>query len=195
MQAARGTSLSRDDSSLNDTPSVPSRARARALLLGVFVVMFAVDQVTKWLAVDRLTDQPDKQLVGDLLKLNLTRNAGAAFSTGTGYTELFTLLAAVAAGFVLWLGRRVRDTWWAVAFGLLLAGICGNLADRLFRSPGVLRGQVVDFLQLPHWPIFNVADICINGAAALILVQAFRGVRLDGTRVSRSVDDPSTPET
>jgi signal peptidase II len=195
MQAARGTSLSHDDSSLNDTPSVPSRARARALLLGVFVVMLAVDQVTKWLAVDRLTDQPDKELVGGFLTLHLTRNAGAAFSTGTGYTELFAVLAIVAAGFVLWLGWRTRDTWWAVAFGLLLAGICGNLADRLFRSPGVLRGHVVDFLQLPHWPIFNVADICIDVAAALILVQAFRGIRLDGTRATRAVDDPGKPDT
>jgi signal peptidase II len=158
-------------------------------------VMLAVDQLTKWLAVDRLTDQPEKELVGSLLKLHLTRNAGAAFSTGTGYTELFAVLAIVAAGFVLWLGWRVLDTWWAVAFGLLLAGICGNLADRLFRSPGVLRGHVVDFLQLPHWPIFNVADICIDVAAALILVQAFRGIRLDGTRATRAVDDPGTPET
>jgi signal peptidase II len=195
MQAARGTSLSHDDSSLNANQSVPSRARARALLLGIFVVMFAIDQVTKWLAVDRLTDQPEKQLVGDLLKLHLTRNSGAAFSTGTGYTELFALLAAAAAVFVLWLARQVRDPLWAVAFGLLLAGICGNLTDRLFRSPGVLRGQVVDFLQLPHWPIFNVADICINVAAALILVQAFRGIRLDGARVTRHVDDPGTPDT
>ena len=58
----------------------------------------------------------------------------------------------------------------------------GNLTDRIFRTPGVLRGHVVDFLMLPHWPIFNVADICINVAAALILVQVVRGIRLDGTR-------------
>jgi len=194
MQAARGTSLSHDDSSLNDTQSVPSRAQARALLFGVFAVLYAVDQITKWLAVDRLTGQPDKQLVGDLLKLHLTRNAGAAFSTGTGYTALFTVLAVAAAVFVLWLSLRVRSAWWAVAFGLLLAGICGNLTDRLLRSPGVLRGHVVDFLQLPHWPIFNVADICINVAAAMILIQAFRGIRLDGTRVVRGQDHPGTPD-
>jgi signal peptidase II len=194
MQAARGTSLSHDDSSLNDTSSVPSRAQAQALLFAVFVVLYAVDQLTKWLAVDRLTGQPEKHLVGDLLQLHLTRNAGAAFSTGTGYTALFTLLAAGAVVFVLWLSRRVRSAWWAVAFGLLLAGICGNLTDRLVRSPGVLRGHVVDFLQLPHWPIFNVADICINVAAVMILVQAFRGIRLDGTRVSRGQDHSGTPE-
>ena len=193
MQAARGTSLSHDDSSLNVTPTVPSRARVRTLLVAVLVLAYALDQGTKWLAVDRLTGQPDKHVVGDLLKLNLTRNAGAAFSTGTSYTELFTLLAVVAALVVVWLGRRLGSAWWAVAFGLLLAGIIGNLTDRIFRSPGVLRGHVVDFLMLPHWPVFNVADTCINLAAALILVLAFRGIRLDGSRVSRHTDEPSSP--
>jgi signal peptidase II len=194
MQAARGTSLRDDDSSLNDRPSVPSRARVRVLLFGVFALLYAVDQGTKWLAVDRLTGEPQKRVLGELFKLHLTRNAGAAFSTGTGYTELLTLLAAVAAVFVLWLSRRLGSAWWAVAFGLLLAGICGNLTDRLVRSPGVLRGHVVDFLQLPHWPIFNVADMCINVAAAMILVQAFRGIRLDGSRAGRGADEPGTPE-
>ncbi len=191
MQAARGTSLSHDDSSVKDTQSVPSRARVRILLFSVFAVLYAVDQVTKWLAVDRLTGKPDKELVGDLLMLHLTRNAGAAFSTGTGYTELFSALAIVAVLVVLWLSRRVQNFGWAIAFGLLLAGITGNLTDRMFRSPGVLRGHVVDFLMLPHWPIFNVADMCINAAAALILVQAFRGIRLDGSRVARRTDEPS----
>ena len=191
MQAARGTSLSHDDSSLNDTQSVPSYARVRVILFAVFALLYAVDQATKWLAVDRLTGKPDKELFGELLVLNLTRNAGAAFSTGTGYTGLFTALAITAVLVVLWLSRRVRNYMWAIAFGFLLAGITGNLTDRIFRAPGGLRGHVVDFLQLPHWPIFNVADMCINIAAALILVQAFRGIRLDGSRVARRTDEPS----
>ncbi len=191
MQAARGTSLSHDDSSLNDTQSVPSHAGVRVLLFAVFALLYAVDQATKWLAVDRLTAKPDKELLGDLLVLHLTRNAGAAFSTGTGYTGLFSGLAIVAVLVVLWLSRRVGNVGWAIAFGFLLAGITGNLTDRIFRAPGVLRGHVVDFLMLPHWPIFNVADICINVAAALILVQALRGIRLDGSRVARRSDEPS----
>jgi signal peptidase II len=190
MQAARGTSLSHDDSSLDDTQSPPSRASFRVLLLVAFALPYAVDQVTKWLAVDRLTGRPDKSLVGDALVLHLTRNAGAAFSTGTAYTELLSSLAILAVLVVLWLSRRARDPLWACAFGLLLAGIAGNLTDRLFRAPGVLRGEVVDFLMLPHWPVFNVADMCINLAAALILVQAFRGVRLDGSRLERHSDEP-----
>jgi signal peptidase II len=160
-------------------------------LFAVFALLYAVDQATKWLAVDRLTGKPDKQLVGDVLVLHLTRNAGAAFSTGTGYTELFSCVAVAAVLVVLWLSGRVRNAVWAIGFGLLLAGITGNLTDRLLRAPGVLRGHVVDFLMLPHWPIFNVADMCINVAAALILLQAFRGVRLDGSRVARRTDEPS----
>jgi signal peptidase II len=183
--------LGHDDSSLADTPTTPSRARVRAALLTAFALLYAADQATKWLAVDRLTGKPDKELVGDLLVLHLTRNAGAAFSTGTGYTRLFSCLAIAAVLVVLWLSRRVGSVGWAVAFGLLLAGISGNLTDRLFRSPGVLRGHVVDFLMLPHWPIFNVADMCINAAAALILVQAFRGIRLDGSRIDRHTHEPS----
>jgi len=188
MQAARGTSLSYDDSIL-DGHSVPSPARVRALFVGVFAVLYAVDQLTKWLAVDRLTGKADKDLIGDVLVLHLTRNAGAAFSAGTGYTAVFSCLAILAVVVVLWLSRRVRDRIWAVAFGLLLAGICGNLTDRVLREPGALRGHVVDFLMLPHWPIFNVADMSINAAAALILVQAYRGIRLDGSRVARQSDD------
>jgi signal peptidase II len=189
MQAARGTSLTDDESSLADVRSVPSRLRIRVLLFGTFGVLYAVDQATKWLAVDRLTGKPDRDLLGDLLVLHLTRNPGAAFSTGTSHTELFTVLALLAVLVVLWLSRRLGSRAWAVAFGFLLAGILGNLTDRIFRAPGVLRGHVVDFLMLPHWPIFNVADMCINVAAALILVLAFRGIRLDGSRVPRT--DPA----
>ena len=124
--------------------------------------------------------------------LHLTRNAGAAFSTGTGYTELFSCARdRGGAGRALAQPAGPATSVWAIAFGLLLAGITGNLTDRLFRAPGVLRGHVVDFLMLPHWPIFNVADMCINVAAALILVQAFRGIRLDGSRVARRTDEPS----
>jgi signal peptidase II len=75
---------------------------------------------------------------------------------------------------------------------MLLAGIAGNLTDRLLRGPGPLRGEVVDFLMLPRWPVFNVADMCIDAAAVLILVQVYRGVRVDGTRVVR--DSEQTPE-
>jgi signal peptidase II len=159
-----------------------SRAPAWRPFVLVAVAMYVVDVVTKVVALDRLSGRDDVEVVGDLLQLHLTRNAGAAFSTGTEYTVLLTCIALAAVVVVLWLSTRVRNTVWALALGFLLAGVAGNLTDRMFREPGPFRGHVIDFLMLPNWPVFNVADICINIAAGLILVQAFRGVRMDGTR-------------
>ena len=103
-------------------------------------------------------------------------------TAGTEYTVVLSCLAVVAVCVVLYLSLRVRSVLWAVGLGLLLAGVSGNLTDRVLREPGPMRGHVIDFLMLPNWPVFNIADICINAAAGVILLQAFRGVRLDGTR-------------
>jgi signal peptidase II len=181
MQAARGASLS-DVTESGTTPRPAPKARLRAIAAAAAVVGLVLDQGTKALAVDRLTGRADVHVLGDLLQLHLTRNAGAAFSTGTQFTVALSCLAAVAAVVVVVVALRAGAALWSLALGLLLAGITGNLADRLFRHPAPLRGQVVDFLMLPHWPVFNVADVCITCAAVLILLQALRGVRLDGTR-------------
>jgi signal peptidase II len=151
----------------------------------VFAAAYAIDVVTKALAVRYLADRAPVPLVGDWLQLTLTRNPGAAFSTGTEFTYALSALAAAAICVVLVLSRRLGSHLWAVALGLLLAGVGGNFTDRVLREPGPLRGHVVDFLMLPNWPIFNVADICIDVAAGLIVVQAFRGVGLDGRRHPR----------
>lgn len=186
MQAARGTPVDDRDDGTEPTRS-PLLAAPRTWLLFAAVagVMLVVDQVTKVLAVDRLTGEPDVEVVGELLQLHLTYNPGAAFSLGTRFTVALSLLAIVATLVVLWLSRRVRSKWWAVALGLMLAGIDGNLADRLFRDPAPFRGHVVDFLMLPNWPVFNVADMCINVGVAMILVQVLRGIAMDGTRVEK----------
>ena len=155
----------------------------RLAFVAVAAAGLALDQASKTLAMRNL-DDGDIEVLGSWLVLHLTRNPGAAFSTGTQYTLLFSLLAIAAVVVVLYLSRRVGSLLWAVALGLLFAGVSGNLIDRVFRDPAPLRGHVVDFLMVPHWPVFNVADICINVAAGLILVQAFRGIRIDGTRDS-----------
>ncbi|MFC6285618.1 signal peptidase II [Nocardioides sp. GCM10027113] len=180
MQAARGTSLSDTE---DPRPHQPHRIPARllALFAGVAVAAYAVDQVTKALALRHLRDG-DVEVLGQFLVLHLVRNPGAAFSTGTQYTFALTVLAIVAVIVVLVLVRRVGTRLWAFTLGLLLAGVAGNLTDRIIRDPAPMRGHVIDMLQLPNWPVFNVADICINVAAGLILLQAFRGIRLDGTR-------------
>ena len=128
------------------------------------------------------------RLLGGLLTLRLIRNPGAAFSQGERFTAVIACFAIAVLVFVLVrLVPRIGHVGWAVALGLLCAGVAGNLIDRLFRAPGVLRGHVVDFLQLPHWPIFNVADICIDAAAVLIVVLAVvKNVGIDGRPPSRS---------
>ncbi|KRA37360.1 MULTISPECIES: signal peptidase II [unclassified Nocardioides] len=183
MQAARGTPVDdRDDGSQPVRPSRVVAPRTWALFLSVAVVLVLTDQITKVLAVRHLAGEPDKQVVGDLLQLHLTYNPGAAFSLGTRFTVALAVLACTATLVVLWLSRRVDDRVWAVGLGLLLAGIVGNLLDRLLREPGPFRGHVVDFLMLPNWPVFNVADICINLGVGLILIQVLRGIAIDGTR-------------
>jgi signal peptidase II len=84
--------------------------------------------------------------------------------------------------------RRLGSLGWAVALGLLLGGAVGNLTDRIFRAPAPLRGHVIDFLELPHWPVFNVADASICIAAVLVGILTVRGIRFDGTRDRRVAD-------
>ena len=185
MQAARGASLTRDDTT---TTSPPDRRR-RARLLWVFSLVatlgYALDLGSKELALARLEPATVVPLVGDWFGLYLTFNSGAAFSLGTSYTLVLTCIAIVAAVVVVWTVRRLGSVGWALGLGFLLAGILGNLTDRIFREPSPFRGHVVDFLQFPNFPVFNVADICINIAAAFIIIQALRGMRVDGRREGR----------
>src|ERR1035438_9010158 len=97
-------------------------------------------------------------------------------------TAVFTLIAVVVIVSILRTARRLRSLAWAVTLGMLLGGATGNLGDRLFRSPGLLRGHVVDWIELPHWPVFNVADSAIVCGGILAVLIAARGIRLDGKR-------------
>jgi signal peptidase II len=183
MQIQAGAALI-TSTGTNQTPTTQSTPR-RLLYLGVVFVavpVYVADQLTKaWAAANLRPDQP-RELIGSLLQLNLIRNPGAAFSIGTGATWILTAIACSVVIFVVITARRLGSRGWALALGLLLGGSLGNLSDRLFRAPGPGRGQVVDFLQLPHYPVFNIADSAIVSAAVLIAVLAFRGVSIDGTR-------------
>lgn len=141
---------------------------AVAALLGL-----ALDQGAKALAVARLDPHHPPVLLGGLLRLQLIRNPGAAFSMGEAVTPVITCLALAATVAVLVLvPRRLRTRGQGLLAGMALAGIIGNLVDRLVRPPGFMRGHVVDFFQLPHFAIFNVADIFITCTAAVLVAQA-----------------------
>ena len=176
------------------TGRAPLRQAAAGITIAILAVLvLAADQFTKHLALQNLPYQEPVPVIGDFLILYLTKNPGAAFSLGEEVTWIFTIALAAVAVVIGWLAAtRVRSRLWAVALGLLLGGVLGNLTDRLFRDPGPMLGHVIDLFMLPNWPVFNVADICINAAAGLIILQTFRGVALDGTRDADHGPDAST---
>ncbi|GAA0230223.1 signal peptidase II [Saccharothrix mutabilis subsp. mutabilis] len=160
------------------------------LLAAIAPVVFALDLVTKVIAVQQLEGQPPVELFGGLVYLSFLRNSGAAFGMAEGYTVILALIACGVVGFILWIARKLRSVGWAIGLGLVLGGAVGNLADRIFRGPGPLRGHVVDFVSVvePYgafFPVFNVADsaICVGGA--VIVLMAILQRDYDGTRVEK----------
>jgi signal peptidase II len=160
---------------------VTSRTLGRYVAMIAALVVLA-DQVTKAWAVAALTDRGPVEVVDGLLRLRLYRNSGAAFSFATGTTWVFTIVACVVSVVIVRISRRLGSRGWAMALGLLLGGALGNLLDRLAREPGFARGHVVDFLDLPHLFVFNLADASISCAAVLIGWLGLRGVGADGAR-------------
>src|SRR5580698_6972391 len=163
-------------------PSQHGRTRTLAVMLGVAAVVVTADAVSKALVLRDLPGRPPVRLLDGLLTLRLTFNPGAAFGVGTSYTAIIALIACGVIVYVVRMAARLRSLAWTIALGLLLGGAAGNLADRLFRAPGPLRGSVVDWLNLPHFPwTFNLADAAITCAAVLVGILALSGVRIDGT--------------
>jgi signal peptidase II len=155
------------------------------VLFAVAALVIVADVVSKIIVVAKLSGRPPVRLLHGLLTLDYTRNAGAAFSIGTGATYLFGIVAIAVIAVILRTSRRLFSRPWAVVLGLLLGGATGNLIDRLVRSPGVLRGHVVDWIQLPHFAVFNLADSAISIGGVLAVLLALTGRQLDGS-VARS---------
>ena len=152
------------------------------MLLAVAVFVIAADVISKAIVVSRLTGRPPVHVLGDFLELVLTRNSGAAFNIGTSMTIVFTAIAAGVVLYILRAARNLRSLGWAIALGLLLGGATGNLLDRIFRAPGLFVGHVIDWIQLPHWPVFNLADSSVVCGGVLVALLALRGIGFDGTR-------------
>ena len=153
------------------TASVTARSPVGPLAVaGVVVVL---DQLTKIWAVAALSDGP-VEVIGTLLQWRLTRNPGGAFSLLTGLTPVLAVLAVVMVVYIIRTTRRTADVVMAYSLALVLGGAVGNLVDRVVRSPGFLRGEVVDFIKVPHWPTFNVADCAITVGVILIAIRGWR---------------------
>ncbi|MFE7777450.1 signal peptidase II [Streptomyces sp. NPDC057445] len=163
-------------------PAERPRGRRRILVLfAVAAVAYLLDLGTKMLVVAKLEHQPPIPVIGDLLKFVAVRNPGAAFGFGGAFTIIFTIIAASVVVVIARLARKLYSLPWAIALGLLLGGALGNLTDRIFRSPGVFQGAVVDFIAPAHFAVFNLADSAIVCGGILIVILSFRGLDPDGT--------------
>jgi len=139
--------------------------------------LYALDQWTKQLVVRFISpEEPGHTVIPDFFSLVNVTNTGAAFGSFRNNNTFFIAISSVALLVVLALliRPRVPDVWRDVSLALLLAGILGNLTDRL------LYGHVIDFLlfdlhiRFAHpWPAFNVADSCISIAVVLFVVHSF----------------------
>ena len=104
---------------------------------------------------------------------------------GSGTLALLAALYfSLASNAAFWAAFRATEAGqsasaWALGLGMILGGAMGNLVDRFFRSPGPLRGHVVDFLSIGWWPVFNVADPAVVGGAILLVVLSLFGYEFD----------------
>ena len=148
----------------------------RRQLFTTALIIIALDLATKIWAVARLENQPEIKVIGEFLKFSFTRNPGAAFSFGTGITWVFTLIAIAVSTAILLMSKTVTNKSWAIALGGLLGGAVGNLIDRIFRSPEVFQGHVVDFISLPNYPMFNISDSAVVLSAIAMVILSLRGI-------------------
>jgi len=166
-------------------PPAAVRRRRLTLLGAVASVIYLADLATKIAVVALLEEDAPVAVGGTSISLRLIRNPGAAFGVGVNLTVVFSAITVLVVAAVLTSSRRLGSRPWAWTLGLLLGGALGNLTDRLARSPGFLSGHVIDFVEIPGWPIFNVADLSICAAGGLMVALACRNVPLDGRQCRR----------
>jgi len=169
-----------DETAVESGVTVVKRRRI-GVLLAVALLAYLIDLGSKLLVVARLEGRQPIEVAGDIVTLQVIRNAGAAFGMGQAMTAVFTLIAAAVIVVIWRIARKLYSLPWAIALGLLLGGAFGNLTDRLFRSPGVFRGHVVDFISVQHFAVFNLADSAIVCGGILVVLLSFRGSNPDGT--------------
>jgi signal peptidase II len=145
-------------------------------ILFLSLPLYALDQWTKHLVLRFISPEESRPVIPDFFNLVNVTNTGAAFGSFRNNNTFFIIISSIALliVLVLLLRPRPRDVWRDVSLALLLAGILGNLTDRL------LYGHVIDFLLVDlhiryadPWPAFNVADSCISIAVVLFIIHSF----------------------
>jgi signal peptidase II len=157
--------------------ALPARSRRMLALYGTAAAVLAVDQLTKQLVVANLAGRPPVDVIGEFVQLRYTTNSGGAFSLLTGAPLFFGIMAMVIIGGIVYASRRAQPLSLLVVLGLILGGALGNLADRLLRGDAFLQGEVVDFVRVGIWPVFNVADSCVVVGGILLALMLGRAER------------------
>jgi signal peptidase II len=129
--------------------------------------------LTKRWAATSFRDGPQTIIPG-VLTFRFTENPGAAFSMFQNAGPFLGVAAVIAVGFIGASLARPRPTHEVVAFGMIIGGAMGNLIDRIARGEGFLDGKVIDWVQLPNFPTFNVADSSVSVAVAVLLIGSWR---------------------
>ena len=172
----------------------PRRSLLLSLFCGFAVFAYVLVQLTKLWVTSTMVEGERIPVLPPLLHWYFIRNSGAAFSIGENVTWVFSIIMAGVAVAILFQVRKLGSAWWSLALGLLLGGALGNLTDRLFREPSFGMGHVVDFIQLPNFAIFNIADSAVVSAVAIICILTIRGIALDGTRLGAAHKDKAADE-
>lgn len=151
--------------------AAPSRRGAWARAAVVLVAVLAIDQTVKALVTDALVRGEQRDLLGPIKLVN-TRNTGVAFGQLQDAGIIVSLVIALAlGGLLVYFSRNAHHPLIWLPTGMLLGGALGNIVDR------VREGAVIDYLKLPHWPAFNVADAAITVGVVILLVVVERGER------------------
>ena len=149
-------------------------------------MLIGFDQFTKNLAIASLDIGVNYPVIGEVLTWRLVYNDSAAFSLGFGYTWILAVISSIAALATIWFARRITSMSWQIMTGVFLAGVVGNLIDRLIREPSFGNGHVVDFIRIPfNFPVFNLADIFIVSMAVLTVIRVYRGENLGGVATKK----------
>lgn len=139
----------------------------------VVPLVVALDQVTKYLVVSRLglyeSWAPIPALAG-VLEIHYITNTGVAFGLFQRGGFIFKLLPILISAVILYYYMNLSAGQWLIrlALGLQMAGALGNLIDRL------RIGHVIDFIHVPYWPVFNVADSAVTTGTVLLVLLLLR---------------------
>ena len=153
------------------------------LIFSISLPLYALDQLSKQLVLRLISASEARIIVPDFFSLVNVTNTGAAFGSFKDNNTFFIVVSIIALVVVtvLLVRARAADAWRNLSLALLLAGILGNLTDRL------LYGHVIDFLLFnlhiryaDPWPAFNAADSCISIAVVLFIIHSFRKQKATG---------------